>query len=302
MSKWVKTALVCFFSVCAFEAFAQSNANAGTNVKTGVASKPLASAKSGTVESRFPGVGRIATPQEVAAWDIDVRPDFTGLPPGRGTVAQGQEVWDGRCAMCHGTFGESNEVFTPVVGNTTPQDMQRGRVAALNDNKTPQRTTLMKVATVSTLWDYIYRAMPWFAPRSLSVDETYAVLAYILNLGEIVPDDFVLSNETIRSVQDRMPNRNGMTRQHGLWNIKDKPDVQGDTCMNDCKAFVQIGSVLPDYARNAHGNLAQQNRPWGPFRGVDTTAPPLPVLPADTARGLGLAPAVPVNPTMRIKP
>lgn len=246
--------------------------------------------------SRYPGIGRVATPAEVQAWNIDVRSDFTGLPAGKGTVAQGQDIWDGRCAMCHGTFGESNEVFTPVVGNTTAADMERGRVAALNDNKTPQRTTLMKVATVSTLWDYIYRAMPWYAPRSLTVDETYAVLAYILYLGDIVPDDFTLSDQSIRQVQARMPNRNGMTRQHGLWTADGKPDVQGNLCMNDCKPFIQIGSVLPDYARNAHGNLADQNRPWGPFRGADTTRPPLPQLPVDRASdspmpALGLMPS-----------
>ncbi len=249
---------------------------------------------------RYPGIGRIATPAEVKAWDIDVRPDFKGLPAGKGTVAQGQEIWDGRCAMCHGTFGESNEVFTPIVGNTTAKDMERGRVASLNDNKTPQRTTLMKVATVSTLWDYIYRAMPWYAPRSLTVDETYAVLAYILNLAEMVSDDFVLGNDNIASIQARMPNRNGMTREHGMWSAKDKPDVQGDSCMNNCKPFITIGSVLPDYARDAHGNLAQQNRPWGPYRGVDTTQPPLQLLPADAQKGLGIAPAVPENPSMRI--
>lgn len=251
-------------------------------------------------KERYPGVGRIASPAEVKAWDIDVRPDFKGLPAGKGTVAQGQEIWDGRCAMCHGTFGESNEVFTPIVGNTTAKDMERGRVASLIDNKTPQRTTMMKVATVSTLWDYIYRAMPWYAPRSLTVDETYAVLAYILNLAEMVPDDFVLGNDNMASIQARLPNRNGMTREHGMWNVKGKPDVQGDSCMNNCKPFVTIGSVLPDYARDAHGNLAQQNRPWGPYRGVDTTQPPLPLLPADAQKGLGIAPVVPENPSMRI--
>jgi hypothetical protein len=116
----------------------------------------------------------------------------------------------------------------------------------------------------------------------------------------MVPDDFVLSNDNMASIQARMPNRNGMSRAHGMWNVKDKPDVQGDTCMNDCKPFITIGSVLPDYARDAHGNLAQQNRAWGPYRGVDTTQAPLPMLPADAQRGLGIAPPPPENPSMRI--
>src|SRR5262252_589804 len=70
----------------------------------------------------YEGVGRPATPAEIAAWDIDVRPDFKGLPPGSGSVQQGQKVWDAKCASCHGTFGESNEVFTPLVGGTTAED------------------------------------------------------------------------------------------------------------------------------------------------------------------------------------
>ncbi|MGH8809214.1 MAG: c-type cytochrome, partial [Noviherbaspirillum sp.] len=102
----------------------------------------------------YPGIGRTATEKEVAAWDIDVRPDFKGLPKGSGTVVKGMQVWEGKCASCHGTFGESNEVFTPIVGGTTKEDIKTGRVAALANNKQPQRTTIMKVSTVSTLWDY----------------------------------------------------------------------------------------------------------------------------------------------------
>lgn len=227
----------------------------------------------------YQGIGRIATAAEVNAWDIDVRPDFAGLPKGSGSVAQGQALWDGKCASCHGTFGESNEIFTPIVGGTTQDDVKSGRVASLNDNKQPQRTTLMKVATLSSLWDYIYRAMPWNAPRSLSSDDTFALLAYILSLAEIVPDNFVLNNLNIADVQKKMPNRNGMTLKHGLWDVGGKPDVQAKACMNNCVAFVQIGSSLPDHARNAHGNLAEQNREYGPYRGVNTSQPPLAQLP-----------------------
>ena len=133
----------------------------------------------------FHGIGRPATPKEVAAWDIDVRPDFKGLPKGSGSVAQGMDIWEAKCASCHGVFGESNEVFTPLVGGTTKDDVKTGRVARLTDPAYPGRTTLMKVATVSTLWDYIHRAMPWNAPKSLSTDEVYAVTAYLLNLGGV---------------------------------------------------------------------------------------------------------------------
>jgi len=239
--------------------------------------------------AKFPGIGRVATPAEVAAWDIDVRPDFKGLPKGSGSVEKGQVIWEAKCANCHGTFGESNEIFTPIIGGTTTDDVKKGRVASLSDSKQPQRTTIMKVATVSSLWDYIYRAMPWNAPRSLSADETYALVAYLLSIAEVIPDDYVLSNANISDVQKKMPNRNGMTLKHGLWNTKGKPDVNGSTCMSNCVAFIQIGSELPDYARNAHGNIAEQNRQYGPFRGADSTKPPLAKLPGASAEGLAHA-------------
>jgi S-disulfanyl-L-cysteine oxidoreductase SoxD len=234
----------------------------------------------------YAGIGRAATPAEVKAWDIDVRPDFKGLPKGKGSVARGETVWENACASCHGVFGESNEVFTPIVGGVTKKDIETGRVAGLMpDANNPQRSTLQKVAHLSTIWDYINRAMPWNAPKSLSTDDVYAVTAYILHLNNIVPGDFVLSHQNMAEVQKRMPNRNGVTHAHAMWPDKEKarhfkamtvkPDVQGSHCMKDCKSEVAISSELPDYARNAHGNLAEQLRPLGPARGADTTRPPL---------------------------
>jgi cytochrome c551/c552 len=227
----------------------------------------------------FPGIGREATANEVNAWNIDVRPDFKGLPKGSGSVDQGLDLWDNKCASCHGAFGESNEVFTPIVGGTTKQDQETGHVKALVTNSQPQRTTMMKVATISTLYDYIYRAMPWNEPRSLTPDDTYAVLAYILNLAEIVPEDFVLSNENIGEIQNRLPNRNGMTLDHGMRTADGKPDVNAVACMKDCVKEIKITSSLPDFARDAHGNIATQNRMFGPTRGADTLNPPLTKLP-----------------------
>lgn len=224
----------------------------------------------------FPGVGRPATPAEVKAWDIDVGPDFTGLPTGSGSVSRGMDIWDAKCSACHGTFGESNSVFNPLIGGTTAEDVKSGHVATLKRTDFPARTTVMKVATVSTLYDYIRRAMPWNAPKSLSDDDVYAVLAYMLNLAEIVPDDFVLTDATIRDVQARMPNRNGMTTAHALWpgpglpDAAAKPDTANAACMTNCKPSVQRTSHLPDHALGAHGNLAAQNRIFGPVRGQRT--------------------------------
>ncbi len=223
----------------------------------------------------FEGLGREATADEVKAWDIDVRPDFKGLPKGKGTVEEGTLVWEEKCESCHGTFGESNEVFTPLVGGTTADDVKTGHVKALRTGSTPQRTTFMKVATLSTLYDYIQRAMPWTSPKSLKPDEVYAVLAYLLNLSNVVPSDFELSDQNIADVQALMPNRNGMTTDHGLWPGKGmgnggKPDVSNSACMKNCKKTVEIGSTLPDYAADAHGNLAEQNRLVGGVRGKVT--------------------------------
>lgn len=220
--------------------------------------------------SALEGLGRVATLEEVKAWDIDVRPDFVGLPKGSGSVQKGMEVWEAQCASCHGVFGESNEVFTPIVGGTTAQDIKTGRVQSLKDGSSPQRTTLMKVPTLSTLWDYINRAMPWTAPKSLTTEEVYAVTAYILNMGGVVGDDFLLSDTNMQATQARLPNRNGMQTNHGMWLQSGKPDVKESRCMSNCKPDAKVISFMPGYAKDAHGNLKDQNRLVGPVRGVVT--------------------------------
>ncbi len=247
-------------------------------------------AASASAQTGMPGIGRTATTAEVRAWDIDVRPDFKGLPKGEGSVAKGQDVWESKCASCHGVFGEANEVFSPLVGGTTAADIKTGRVARLNDSTFPGRTTLMKVSTVSTLWDYINRAMPWTAPKSLTANEVYAVTAYLLNMGGVVADDFVLSDSTIAQAQQRLPNRNGATTAHGLWPGKGmgnggQADVKAVACMSNCTEATTVASALPDFARNNNGNLAEQQRLVGPQRGVDTTRP------AGAAPASGAAPA-----------
>ncbi|QNP48510.1 c-type cytochrome [Diaphorobacter aerolatus] len=265
----MKTAALLLSGVCASAASAQGTAD------------------------RFPGVGRNATSKEVAAWDIDVRPDFKGLPKGSGSVEKGQEVWEAKCASCHGVFGESNEVFSPLIGGTTKDDIKTGNVARLKDASFPGRTTFMKVPTISTVWDYINRAMPWNAPKSLSHDEVYAVTAYMLNLADIVPPDFTLSDKNIAEVQAKMPNRNGMTTHHAMWPGTDfvknaRPDTKAVACMKDCGPEPQVRSRLPDHASNNHGNLVDQNRPVGAQRGMKTDGKPAAV-PAATAASAATA-------------
>lgn len=224
-----------------------------------------AAMQAGAQERPWKSIGRPATPAELKAWDIDVRADFKGLPKGRGSVLQGEHIFETRCASCHGSFGESNEVFTPLAGGTTADDIKTGHVAALAKGGVPQRTTLMKLAHLSTLWDYTNRAMPWNAPKSLTTDEVYAVTAYILNLGGVVESDFTLSDENIAAIDAKLPNRNGLQQTSG------KPDTANTACMKNCAADVKVTSFLPEFARNAHGNLASQNRLVGPVRGSDTS-------------------------------
>jgi cytochrome c len=239
-------------------------------------------------------LGRPATDGEVAAWDIDVRPDFVGLPSGSGDVWEGEEIWLAQCASCHGDFGDSNEIFAPLVlGNITEEDIATGRVASLTDPAVT-RTTLMKVPTLSTLWDYIYRAMPWNAPKTLSPDEVYGLVAYILNLGYLVEDDFVLSDTNMAETQARMPNRNGMSLDHGMWSVSGLPDVSGSSCITDCDVAITVTSSLPAYAMNAHGNLAEQVRGWGPYPGLwtetVTDAEPAQIATASDVAEVAMAP------------
>lgn len=233
----------------------------------------IASKSAYAQDKPWQGVGRAATPAEIKAWDLDVRGDFKGLPKGSGSVGKGEQVWESKCASCHGTFADSNEVFTPLVGGTTAEDIKSGRVASLQKGDVAQRTTLMKLSKVSTLWDYINRAMPWTAPKTLTTEEVYAVTAFILNLGGVVDGNFTLSDENIAQVQDKLPNRNGMVLTEDLWITAGKGDVRNVACMNNCETDPKITSFLPDFARNAHGNIAEQNRIIGEAIGADTTKP-----------------------------
>ncbi len=219
------------------------------------------------------GFGKPATPQEIAAWDIDVRPDGTGLPPGKGTVAKGQDIYDEKCASCHGTFGESTDYMALT-----------GGIGSLASDQ-PHRSTLSKLNYATTLWDYINRAMPFNAPKSLSVDEVYAVTAYILHLGDLLPADATLDRDKL--IAFRMPNRDGMTTDHGFGTVKGRPDTSNVACMSNCATEVKLSSEYPAYALDSHGNLAEQVRSMGPVTGM-TTAKAAPAGPAKAPEGEAL--------------
>ncbi len=264
------------FGIFFFALFAKSSRPLRSNTPIWTLAALLTLPAIANAQTKFNGIGRTATANEVKAWDIDVRPDFKGLPKGQGSVAQGEKLWEAQCASCHGSFGESNEVFTPLVGYTTAKDVASGKVASLQpDGGAPTRTSMMKVSQLSTLWDYISRAMPWTAPKSLQPDDVYALTAYMLNLANVVSADFTLNDKNVAETQKRMPNRYGKTTAHGLWPGKElggstRPDVQGSTCLANCATSAAVASFIPDYARDAHGNLAEQSRTLGGLRGAQT--------------------------------
>jgi len=226
------------------------------------------------------GFGKPASDAEIAGWDIDVLPSGKGLPPGRGSVEQGQVIYDEKCASCHGTFGESNSYLQLA-----------GGVGTLASDQ-PVRTTGSKLNYAPTLWDYIRRAMPFNAPQTLRPDEVYALTAYVLNLNDIVPAGTVLDQDSLPKV--RMPNRDGFTTAHGMMRVDGNPDTANVACMHDCASAVGASSQMPAYARGSHGDLAQQRREMGAIAGVPTAAVVTPPNAATAAsprpdQGLALA-------------
>jgi cytochrome c len=158
-----------------------------------------ARAASEALPQRF-GFGRAATDAEVKAWDIDVMPDGTGLPPGRGTVAEGGVIYAAQCAVCHGPDGRGGQ-YDSLVGRDPAEGFPFGKDPALMS----KRTIGNYWPYATTLYDYIYRAMPQAVPGSLTPDEVYSLVAYLLFLNGIVPSDAVMTAQTLPKVE--MPAR-----------------------------------------------------------------------------------------------
>jgi cytochrome c len=231
----------------------------------------LAADATGATPARRFGFGTPASAEQIAGWDIDVRPDGRGLPPGRGSVAQGQDIYDAKCASCHGTFGESNDYIAIAGGVGTLATAQ------------PMRSTGSKLNYATTLFDYIRRAMPFPDPKSLTDDEVYALTAYVLNLNDILPADAVLDAKSILAV--KMPNRDGFTTAHGFMRRDGKPDTHNVPCMRDCISEVKLSSEMPDYARDSHGNLAEQSRTLRPAEDARVATSAAAAQPAPDAIG-----------------
>ncbi|MGH9384768.1 MAG: c-type cytochrome [Vicinamibacterales bacterium] len=142
--------------------------------------------------ARF-GIGRAATPEEIRAIDIDVMPDGRGLPPGKGTAAEGKTVYEAKCRSCHGADGQGG-----------PNDRLVGRDSGPNWSFATDPRLVKTVGNywpyATTLFDYTRRAMPFMTPGTLTADETYSLVAYILALNKIVPEDMVMDQTTLPKV------------------------------------------------------------------------------------------------------
>jgi S-disulfanyl-L-cysteine oxidoreductase SoxD len=143
------------------------------------------------------GLGTTPSAAEIAGWNIDIRGDGQGLPPGSGSVEQGRDVYAEHCVMCHGDKGQGGPA-PKLVGGI-------GTLATAH----PIQTIGSYWPYATTLFDYIRRAMPFNAPESLTNDQVYAVSAYLLWLNGIVPEQIVLNAENLPKVV--MPNRGGFT-------------------------------------------------------------------------------------------
>lgn len=153
----------------------------------------------GTALAESPNLGKAASPEEIASWDVSIGPDGAGLPPGNGTPQQGEQVYLAKCLACHGEKGSGK-----------PNDQLVGGQGSLEPGHTPVKTIGSFWPYSTTVFDYVRRAMPLNEPKSLRDDEVYAVVAYILRLNGVIGENDTMDAQTLPAV--RMPNRDGFVR------------------------------------------------------------------------------------------
>ncbi len=186
---------------------------------------PLMAAVAADGEMGKYGLGRTALPEEIAAWDIDVRPDGRGLPPGSGNAFDGEAVFEDNCAICHGSFAEGVDNWPKLAGG-------EGSLA----DEDPLKTVGSYWPYTSTVWDYVNRSMPFGNAQTLTADEVYAITAYILYSNDLIEDDFELNQDNLASFE--LPNAGGFIlddraeTEYPLWT--------GEPCMENCKDSVEI--------------------------------------------------------------
>ncbi|WP_438345754.1 c-type cytochrome [Methylorubrum populi] len=195
-------------------------------------------------------IGRAATPDEIRGWDIDVRPDGQGLPVGKGTAALGETIFQERCASCHGEFGEGAGRWPELAGG-----------AGTIKSDSPVKTVGSYWPYVSTVFDFIHRAMPFGAAQTLTPDETYSVTAYLLYLNDILKDqDFEVNEKNLATI--RLPNEKNFfmddreTAEKEFWNAK--------PCMKDClpkEAAITSRARALDVTPEKAGEAAKPSAP-----------------------------------------
>lgn len=210
---------------------AKSEAERATALELAVAEAQEQAAKGSDLTAPAPvmegtyGLGRVAMTEEIAAWDVDVLPDGRGLPEGSGNAFDGEEVFADKCASCHGDFAEGVDNW-PVLS---------GGFDTLADED-PVKTVGSYWPHLSTVYDYVYRSMPFGEAGTLTPDETYAIVAYILYSNDLIDDEFELNNENLGSFD--MYNKDGFV-------IDDRPTLEyaawrTEPCMENCKDQVEI--------------------------------------------------------------
>tara|TARA_R110001592_G_scaffold51615_1_gene158630 strand:- start:2072 stop:3142 length:1071 start_codon:yes stop_codon:yes gene_type:complete len=223
----------------------------------------LSAASGHAADRKFPQLGAPATPEQIQAWDIDVRPDGLGAPPGSGTAAKGEKVYIQKCAACHGDFGEARGRYPVLVGGH----------GTMKDDR-PEKTVGSYWPYASTIFDYIKRAMPFGEAQTLTNDEVYALTAFLLNMNDVVDSSFVLDASNIGKIE--MPNAKNFFDDP-------RPDAQvvkmAALCMKDCKAEVKVLGrakvidVTPDKGGAAAKAAAEQAAKAEPAQVAASAAP-----------------------------
>jgi cytochrome c len=149
-----------------------------------------------TFAQQSPNLGKPISAEDLASWDISIGPDGAGLPAGSGTVKQGEAVFAAKCQACHGEKGAGR-----------PNDRLVGGQGSLPGDKPPVKTVGSYWPYATTLFDYIRRAMPFNESKSLTSDEVYGVVAYLLNLNGVIPESETMNAQSLPKVA--MPNRDG---------------------------------------------------------------------------------------------
>ncbi len=209
-------------------------------------------------QGRF-GLGSPASAEAIAGWDIDVRPDGLGLPEGAGSAAEGEPVYQAKCAACHGEFGEAVGRYPVLMGGTD--------TLASED---PVKTIGSYWPYASTVFDYVKRAMPFGHAQSLSDDETYAITAYLLYLNDLIEEGQVLNRSTLLEV--KMPNRVGFVKD----SRPQEPKVE--RCMSNCRSKPTIAGrarqldVTPDDEAGDDKSVAAPAGTGDPVKGKDAFA------------------------------